>query len=279
MAVRPHGSLVPVVALLLLACGLHVASGLFYDVLQPHQVPAPGVTCLDWAEAGAEVDNRWASGVAPANAANHCAQQGKGAAVSTWSTVHTPGQPKGQPAPMSYCIDRATHNVSFCHSVMGVPEQTNVQIASPNSVVVGFVTFEADAPTRPPVALLSTVGEPGGGTTRLTGVTHAHETGGGRIYYMHYVGLGNLTSRGRYSYQVMSGGEEASLSDNFTFRAPYSGADGGATRIALFGDMGARPCWPADLGAAVLQHEQILLTCACAACCRCLQRQQYGESL
>jgi hypothetical protein len=61
-------------------------------------------------------------------------------------------------------------------------------------------------------------------------------------YYMHYVALGNLTSRGRYSYRVQSGGSNASPSDAFSFRAPYSGSNGpgGATRIALFGDMGVK---------------------------------------
>ena len=226
---------------LLLACWSGPAAGLFYDVLQPHMLPAPGVTCLDWAAAGAEVNARWATpGSPPAHAAAHCAQQGNGATATaaTGGTLTSRGS-------LSYCIDRATRNISYCRSAQGVPEQVNVQIASPDSVVVGFVTFEPVPPSRPPTLLLSTAGGAPASTTRHTGVTHVHTTGDAQdishhTYYMHYVALGNLTSRGRYSYRVQSGGGNASLSDTFSFRAGYAGGEGpgGATRIALFGDMG-----------------------------------------
>jgi hypothetical protein len=225
--------------LLLLLLAPAVATGLFYDVLQPHQVPAPGVTCVDWTDVGANFNARWAAGSPPAGASNHCAQQANGATA----TAPAGGSPTSR-GTLSYCIDAATHNISYCRSAQGVPEQVNVQIASPDSVVVAFVTFEAAPPKQPPTVLLSAAAGGGGGgaPTRHTGVTHVHLTASKQdtehhTYYMHYVPLYNLTSRGRYSYQVQSGGINVSLSDVFSFRAPYGGG-GGPTRIALFGDMG-----------------------------------------
>lgn len=48
-------------------------------------------------------------------------------------------------------LPAATPRVSgYCLSATAVPEQINLQVASPDSVVVSFVTFEAAAPTRPP---------------------------------------------------------------------------------------------------------------------------------
>ena len=224
----------PTLAYLLLALLPVPGGGLFYDVIQPHQLPAEEVTCLPWDEAGDEINSRWATpGLPPASASNHCAQQGNGATATV---------PNGSArATSAYCVDRATRNISFCRSALSVPEQVNLQIRSPDSVVVGFVTFEAAAPTAPPTLLLSAVDGAPASATRHAGVTHVHKTGdNARTYYMHYILLANLTSRARYIYRVQSGAPNSSLSDRFSFRAPYSGSNGkgGATRIALFGDMG-----------------------------------------
>lgn len=211
-----------------LACHAAVAASLFYDVIQPHLRPPPGVICLPWTAAGADVNSRWATpGSPPPTAGNHCAQQANGTGAA-----HATG---------AYCIDSRTRNRTYCRSMPGVPEQVNLQVASPRSVVVGFVTFEAVPPRAPPTVLLRDEGHAArasAGYRTLAGVTHVHRTAKGRTYYMHFVALVNLTCRGRYSYQVRSGGVGAVLSDVFRFRAPYSSADGGATRIALFGDMG-----------------------------------------
>jgi hypothetical protein len=51
----------------------------------------------------------------------------------------------------SYCVSKATGNVTTCSSGLSVPEQINVQIASGSSVVVSWVTFEAEPPAGPPV--------------------------------------------------------------------------------------------------------------------------------
>ena len=73
--------------------------------------------------------------------------------------------------------------------------------------------------------LLSAVDGAPASATRHTGVTHVHKTGdNARTYYMHYILLAKLNSRARYSYQVQSGARNASLSDRFSFRAPYAGS-------------------------------------------------------
>ena len=52
---------------------------------------------------------------------------------------------------ISYCVSKATGNVTTCSSGLSVPEQINVQIASGPSVVVSWVTSEAEPPAGPPV--------------------------------------------------------------------------------------------------------------------------------
>ena len=90
----------------------------------------------------------------------------------------------------------------YCTSNLGVPEQINVQVADPGSVVVSFVTFEvrcvllaivqtrksspclrkqcatggwfqAQAPTNPPIVTIE--------GSDIHGVTHVHRTAGGRL--------------------------------------------------------------------------------------------------
>ena len=114
------------------------------------------------------------------------------------------------------------------------PEQVNLQAASPEAVVVSFVTFEADAPQAPPRATLT---GPDSTTVVHHGLTHVHTTHGGRVYYMHFVRLPTPTPRATYRYTVRSGGAAAVDSPTFTFRAPYA-ADGEPTRIDIFGDLG-----------------------------------------
>ena len=116
-----------------------------------------------------------------------------------------------------------------------MPEQLNIQIASPTAVVVNFVTYEKAAPTDPPVVTYGLGTKSGELGTTTKGVTHLHKTHGGREIYMHFVELTGLTAKGVYHYTVASGGAGAVASSEFSFRAPY---DKGETRIALYGDMG-----------------------------------------
>jgi hypothetical protein len=55
---------------------------------------------------------------------------------------------------------------------------------------------------------------------------------------MNFVRFTDLAPRKPYTYKVKSGAINAVWSKEFTFRAPYAAADGGATRIAVYGDMG-----------------------------------------
>jgi hypothetical protein len=120
-----------------------------------------------------------------------------------------------------------------------MPEQINLQIAGPDVVVVGFVTYEAFKPRGPPVAVLD--------GKQLPGVAHFFQSPGytypgkpgaphpARNYTMNFVKFGGLEPRRAYAYKVRSGAEDAAWSASFSFRAPYSS---GVTRLAVYGDMG-----------------------------------------
>jgi len=126
----------------------------------------------------------------------------------------------------------------YCVSGAGVAEQINLQIASPDTLVASFVTFEATAPEKPPVVRLSITSSSAAvedAPRTVVGVTHVHKTAGGRVYYMHFVRLDGLQPHARYRYTVQSGGEGSSESTVFSFRAPYAS---GPTKIDIFGDMG-----------------------------------------
>ena len=147
------------------------AKALFYDVLQPHQVPPNGTTCMHWADAPAEFNAHWAEGKPPSNASNFCAQQAKG---SNENPCVQSSLDHGSICPHSYCIDAATKKQVQCVSLDGIPEQINLQIASPESVVIGFVTFETSNPTNPPIAM---VGSASGQLTQShTGCSYIHNT-------------------------------------------------------------------------------------------------------
>lgn len=121
----------------------------------------------------------------------------------------------------------------YCTHQNAVPEQINVQIATPDTVVVSWVTFETTAPTKAPTV---TVNKVGGTKTEVQGVTHVHVTAAkDRTYYMHFARLSGLEARAKYTYSVRSGGNGATESAAFTFRAPY--ADG-VTKVNIYGDMG-----------------------------------------
>ena len=56
-----------------------------------------------------------------------------------------------------------------------------------------------------------------------------------RVYYMHFIKVSAMKPKAKYTYTVQSGGVGATVSKQFSFRAPYSE---GVTKIALYGDMG-----------------------------------------
>ena len=116
----------------------------------------------------------------------------------------------------------------YCTSKDGVPEQINVQLGGPQSVVISWVTFGDDGKFTPPTATVN--------GKVIEGVTHTHVTAAGdRTYYMHFVRVGNLLERKLYSYSVKSGSSGAVESSTFSFRSPYST---GETKLDIYGDMG-----------------------------------------
>lgn len=66
--------------------------------------------------------------------------------------------------------------------------------------------------------------------------TTSHASGTPRNYVLNFVRFANLTSRATYTYKVKSGSVNGTWSRTYNFRAPYSAADGGETRIALYGE-------------------------------------------
>jgi len=216
---------------------LHYTRALFYDVLVKHAAPPTG-GCMAWADAPAKHNAFWADGKPPADAGSFCAQQARGSANKTCApfspTAAKPNIDHGSICPTAYCVSALSGEIEFCTSAQGVPEQVNIQIAGPDAVVVQWVTFEAAAPADAPFVTLT--GGGGGAVAAVhPGATHAHVTGGGRVYYMHFVRLEGLAPRARFNYTVQSGAAGAVASDAFSFRAPYAE---GETRIALYGDMG-----------------------------------------
>ena len=85
----------------------------------------------------------------------------------------------------------------YCTSKELVPEQVNVQLAGPDSVVISWVTFGDDGKFTPPTATVN--------GKIISGVTHTHRTAAGdRTYFMHFVRVGDLEPRKTY-YSVKSG--------------------------------------------------------------------------
>jgi len=195
------------------------------------------------------MDKYWVGGKPPEGAKDSCAQQGLGNPDASWGADMGGG---AQAHVISaYCVpkDSTLGKVAQCTSGMGIPEQVNVQVASGDSVVLSFVTFEKTAPTKPPMAKVSVAGA---AEMEVKGVTHKHVTvgctAGGipdksgklvpepcRTYYMHFIKLSEMKPKAKYSYTVQSGGAGSVPSAQFSFRAPYSE---GVTKIALYGDMG-----------------------------------------
>jgi hypothetical protein len=187
---------------------------------------------------------------------------------------------------------------AYCTSAFGVPEQVNLQLASSDSIVVGWITFERQPPSKPPTVFARLVQEhPAAGgdastastgapapladpegavdaasaDAAITGVTHVHVTqAGDRTYYMHFCELSGLRPRATYAYAVQSGAPGSALSQSFTFRAPYAN---GATRIDIFGDMGCEALCSVLGAHSPIRTDRFTpsyrLTHALSASCRC----------
>jgi hypothetical protein len=225
--------------------------------------------CAPWAEVAAarrannatwvgkivDVDASFAAGRVPADAANLCAMPGMAnpgevGNESWWDHIQA-----AYGGSFCFCEDASKakdaadrYVAGYCRSDHGVPEQINLQIASASTVVVGFVTFERSFPANPPTAEFGKEG--GSSVETLSGVSHWYVekagpcdfpntnpcTAEGRNYTMSFVKFQSLEPGQRYSYRVKSGASDGQWSDTFTFRSAQ--ADGGHTRLAVYGDMG-----------------------------------------
>ena len=229
-------ALVVTLIALLAACCCSRAE--LYDVISPHLIPPAG-GCKDWSTVP-DQEQYWRDAASAKLAGSSCVQQGRGNPNYRFNADMGGGEQAHYVS--AYCVSKVTGNLSLCTSGFGIPEQVNVQVASGDTVVIGWVTFEHEAPAAPPV--VSVVGG-----AEVTGVTHIHvpcSVGSACVgapydrppYYMHFVRLSSLKQRTRYTFKVKSGGARAVWSGNFTFRSPYTAEDGQPTRIALYGDMG-----------------------------------------
>jgi hypothetical protein len=144
------------------------------DLLQPLKLRPSECTlgCANWADlAGsgssanqAAVDAAWAAGAPPAGAGNHCAQQGRGLGATAganytdgWNNSSPWGPDMALPGAYgAFCYCANNSGWGHCQSPRRTPEQINVQLSGPTSVVVAFVTFGdvdvRDGGAPPPVA-------------------------------------------------------------------------------------------------------------------------------
>ena len=182
--------------LISLACAAH---GNQYDVFF-HQYRPPSECsdgCARWADVVADgvtgigqdqVDALFAHGSVPAEAGASCLWPGAAPvhgenrrlltagdpyAGDSWLWVQAgraPGPENGS-VPFCYCRQAApgAQRSGHCTPPMGVPEQINLQYASPNTVVAAFVTFETEPPTAPPTA---SFGQQGETPIELKGISH-----------------------------------------------------------------------------------------------------------
>jgi hypothetical protein len=239
------------------------AFGDMYDLLMPQYAPPQVCShgCADWANVSSDptlqksVDNLWGAKKPPPNASSHCAIPAAASNAgnchnvivcnSTNSSFYGPICVCKQPGPLVF---------GTCTAQQHIPEQINLQIASPDSVVVSFVTFDASLPATPPVALVNNAVHTGvahsyttshandslscsGSASYLPGgsLGPAHPRCNRRNYTLNFVKLSGLKPRESYSYKVRGGHPNAAWSSTFTFRAQDAK---GPTRVAIYGDMG-----------------------------------------
>eukprot|EP00040_Diaphanoeca_grandis_P038935 m.257739 g.257739 ORF g.257739 m.257739 type:complete len:608 (-) comp35653_c0_seq1:175-1998(-) len=223
-----------------------------YDVVLPEYTAGCSSGCVAWANAASFnqtknqpfIDAMFIGGADGAkNAGSSCAMPGAHAGDSECDC--------GQKDNMTYIYDSYAGPWCFCQTAPGLieplyctpamktPEQINLQLAAPGVIVVGFVTYEAEAVTNPPMAMYGIVGQE---QSQVTGVTHKYAPPGrdGKVgdksfdlpYNMHYIRL-QVQEHQSYTYKVLGG--TSNWSATFTFRAP---AETGITRVATYGDMG-----------------------------------------
>lgn len=198
-----------------------------YDVAMPDLDPVNCATCVPWENNFAQT--YFANQSLVKSFSNYCAHLGN--APGMYQGVLDASNAAGAESAFCMCD---TENWTPCESnvMKMIPEQINVQLASSDTVVVSFVTFNIPYNTQP-VAVVSVSPS---SEYNVSGVTHTYTSPtGNRVYYMHFVVLSRLEASQMYNVRVSAGGS-APISDSFEFKAPHSS---GLTRVAIFGDMGS----------------------------------------
>jgi hypothetical protein len=196
------------------------------DVLFPHySVPTEcgPAGCRPWTAADAKLF------LFPADAVSRsvCAIPGK--------AVNNATGPPETASSGPFCFCKGTGVAAYCMPRLGIPEQINLQYASQDTLVVGFVTYEKAPPAgaEPPTAMF---GKEAGTPTALTGISHWLEfappsesgpptTEPRRNYTMSFVKFTNLEPSTHYTYKVKSGAPGAVWSESFTFRSARPAPD------------------------------------------------------
>jgi len=248
-------SQVETMRLAVIAWLLTVAAADVYDVVMPYYLAPKGCKCMPWTSVNpsngteqARIDSYWLNGYPPPDAESKCAlpaasagrYECDGCTVDTvWNSFLGPwcycedADPAGRGSPSGH--------EAYCQPPIGVPEQINLQLASSDTVVVSFVTFDANNSSD--IRAEAMLGESKDAMSTVTGVSHRYtqlsETEHNN-YVLHFVKFGPLKPRQQYFYMVRSqdnsgGNDTGYWSDTFNFRAPYGS---GETRVASYGDMG-----------------------------------------
>jgi len=206
---------------------VHTTSAKMYDVTFPHMVH-PAVCsdgCANWADLASDgntrsqsdVDKKWSTGKAPAEAGRICAMPANDPDKTYWC----------------YCKNGSLlHSYGYCTSpTTPVVEQLNLQYGKGSLVVAGFVTFGDIEDAAAPQAEFST--SESGPWESATGITNVYEAPYDKTYNFHFVKLTGLKPGETYHYRVKSGGSEWSSLHSFK-----QVSEQGPTRAAIFGDMG-----------------------------------------
>jgi hypothetical protein len=238
-----------------------------YDVLYPNYLPPVECAhgCAKWSDVQSDglpfnqslVDKLFANGTAPKEAGSSCLWpgmapvHGEGRRMLTadegWLWEAATPRPGASSIPYCLCKPAPGQNSTLkppvtpagqCLPPMSVPEQINLQYASNEITVAGFVTYEAVLPADPPIAMFA---EKGATMRSLTGISHWYNSskfGAMRNYTMSFVKFAGLKPSTVYQYKVKSGADGAAWSEVFEFRSLREAPD---TKFGIYGDMGISP--------------------------------------
>ena len=221
------------IVLIILSSMLSLSYGRMYDVAMPNLRPVKCDKCVKWSET-TNATSYFADSKNIKSFENFCAHLGNSPGMFQFAVDPNASLPGVTSA---FCMCDAD-TWSPCESKVNqmIPEQINIQLASPDTVVVSFVTFSVPSNFSSPIAIISDQQQQK--KKNISGVTHTYVSpSGNRTYYMHFVVLSELEAKKKYTVQVSASPKSSPFSDSFEFKAPHGGL--GMTQVAIFGDMGS----------------------------------------